>query len=904
MTATASPTNPRSTHDIVLTKGGQSVGLNFCDSLGRDLHPGFLKQTLRRTSIQMREGTAKYSDMELPWQTIIQSDWSNGINSRNFSNDSSAYGYGEGIDTCEPGQIIMSGMPCFTKGYRNIDYCWPHDRDRAASQLNGGMIYQAIQFTPTASYTMTRLILMLRKVGSPTGNITVAFYDDDTGVPGTSLSSVTYSATSLYYHFVEIKLTVSQALTSGTPYWIVVSHAGTSTDYVEIMGAGATTILSKLKAATGDWGPLTINMFWRGYESWLPTTFWLKEYKGAMFAFADYGPGGTPKVFINGDQGVATGGATTYLDDSTKSWTNDEWIGATVIFFRYTGSDQYVNYAKITDNTGTRLVFDAVATAPAGGAAGTATEYVIVDSDKWTEITGTGLSAGRITDVLEANGAIYVCQGDVINVRKLQAYSSGTPAAAWTNFGSGDSDEGYTATYMIAGADAAGNCIWKANGGYPARFYRADPVDCTGAAVAGALAFGAATNVGNYMERITGLETYGEYGNLHVLKEASIWEIINGVAKEYQIREMRNTRDKDNGRTHLVQDMALWFSWSNGLERYFDGLIDGMGVEKTSYGTEYQIRQGRYKHLSGYPGKIIACYKEDKSYGKLLVNNGAGRGGKGWCNWLEAKDSATTGVSSGENINQTCVQSIPGSAVHKLWISRGSDIMWMPIMDNPGYNNPNLLSDNLYVYNHNGYVETSWIDASFYDINKLWRSISLIIEFSSLASLWDIQVYYQTSDYATSWTHLSTVIDTLGKTEIDLSSTFSVYSEKVRFRFNIYNPHYCSSPKIIAMALEYLLQLPVRWAVTAYVRMGDKDHTLQGQLDDQDHDAKLAILETFSSTPDPVLVTSRYRQLHNKYYAVDPNQIRPVINTQEENHSGESNTEVSVYSIQLIQFET
>ncbi len=900
MTRTASPTNPRSTHDIVLTKGGQSVGLNFCDSLGRDLHPGFLKQTLRRTSIQMREGKAKYSDMELPWQTIVQNDWSNGINNLNLSDDSSAYAYGNGVDTCEPGQIIMSGMPCFTKGYRNIDFYWPHDCNRSASGIYGAQLYHAIQFTPTASYTMTKLFLILRKVGNPTGNITVAFYDDDTGVPGSSLSSATFDSADLDYRFTENYLTVSQALTSGTPYWIVVTHAGTATDYVEIMTGASDAVTSKKKAATGDWSSLSANMFWRGYESWLPTTFWLKEYKGAMFAFADYGPGGTPKVFINGDQGVATGGATTYLDDSTKSWTNDEWIGATVIFYRYTGSDQYVNYAKITDNTGTRLVFDAVATAPAGGAAGTATEYVIVDSDKWTEITGTGLSAGRITDVLEANGAIYVCQGDVINVRKLQAYSSGTPVAAWTNFGSGDSDEGYTATYMIAGADAAGNCIWKANGGYPARFYRADPVDCTGAAVAGALAFGAATNVGNYMERITGLETYGENGNLHVLKEASIWEIINGVAKEYQIREMRNTRDKDNGRTHLVQDMALWFSWSNGLERYFDGLIDGMGVEKGKFSNTY-TRLGRYKHLSGYPGKIIASYGSTKSSGMLLVNNGAGRGGKGWCNWMTANDYNSS-LHGYEQINYTCVQSIPGSSVHKLWVSRGADIVWMPIMVNPAQSI--YSSDDPYIYNHHGYFDTSWIDAGFYDINKLWKSIALIVEDEAVISTWDIQVYYMTSSDIYTWTHLDTEINSKGKTEINLSSTFSQYTDKIRFRFCIFNANYDSSPRIIAMALEYLLQLPVRWSVTAYVRMGDKDHTLQGQLDDQDHDAKLALLETFSSTPDPALATSRYRQLHNKYYAVNPNQIRPVINTQEENHSGESNTEVSVYSIQLIQFET
>ena len=56
-----------------------------------------------------------------------------------------------------------------------------------------------------------------------------------------------------------------------------------------------------------------------------------------------------------------------------------------------------------------------------------------------------------------------------------------------------------------------------------------------------------AINVGNLWERITGLEVYGDYGNLHVLKEGSVWQIIDKKPYRIDIREMGNTMDYRNG---------------------------------------------------------------------------------------------------------------------------------------------------------------------------------------------------------------------------------------------------------------------------------------------------------------------------------------------------------------------
>ena len=62
---------------------------------------------------------------------------------------------------------------------------------------------------------------------------------------------------------------------------------------------------------------------------------------------------------------TASGGATTYLDDTSKSWTPDEFAGESVVIVAGIGVDQS---RVILSNTATRLTFrDAMAVAPVAG---------------------------------------------------------------------------------------------------------------------------------------------------------------------------------------------------------------------------------------------------------------------------------------------------------------------------------------------------------------------------------------------------------------------------------------------------------------------------------------------------------------------------------------------------------
>jgi hypothetical protein len=56
----------------------------------------------------------------------------------------------------------------------------------------------------------------------------------------------------------------------------------------------------------------------------------------------------------------------------------------------------------------------------------TATEYIIVNSNKWTEVGSHGLTAD-VTDILVVNNICYFAQGDSVNIRRARWYNnSGT----------------------------------------------------------------------------------------------------------------------------------------------------------------------------------------------------------------------------------------------------------------------------------------------------------------------------------------------------------------------------------------------------------------------------------------------------------------------------------------------
>ncbi len=98
--------------------------------------------------------------------------------------------------------------------------------------------------TPAIAISVTKVKLMLKSVGLPTGTVSLAFFTDNAGSPGTQLgdlSTVTISTTNITTsgRYVTFTFSTGVPLTAGTKYWVKLDGSYTASDvsYVSWMGA-------------------------------------------------------------------------------------------------------------------------------------------------------------------------------------------------------------------------------------------------------------------------------------------------------------------------------------------------------------------------------------------------------------------------------------------------------------------------------------------------------------------------------------------------------------------------------------------------------------------------------------------------------------------------------------------
>jgi len=107
------------------------------------------------------------------------------------------------------------------------------------------------------------------------------------------------------------------------------------------------------------------------------------------------------------DYGVATGGSTTTLQDTTKNWETDQFVGCKLCVLTGTGADQVLT---ITANNANTLTF-ATATAPAAGS-----QYMIYGPTVNASTTGPALTARGVNNV------------SVYGLKLLSRFSGSPPA--------------------------------------------------------------------------------------------------------------------------------------------------------------------------------------------------------------------------------------------------------------------------------------------------------------------------------------------------------------------------------------------------------------------------------------------------------------------------------------------
>jgi hypothetical protein len=375
--------------------------------------------------------------------------------------------------------------------------------------------------------------------------------------------------------------------------------------------------------------------------------------------------------------------------------------------------------------------------------------------------------------------------------------------------------------------------------------------------------------VGDSSDPITGLERYGDPETLWVMKQGSVWEVNNDIPVAIPLREMQAVKNSDNGRAHLVHDVYLYFSLLHGIERYFRQNVDDVGPNRDA-GLPSN-RQGIISHMVGYPGKIFAAIDGGASnYSSVLCYDGVG--------WHEVYRAPRVGL----RIRRLHVQALPGDAQDRLWISQGSDVLWVPLPStsfNPYY-------DTNYRYTHEAAITTAWFYCGLRDIVKMFKSVKLFTE--NLGANASIDLYYRT-DNNTAWTKVATSFTLSPVQEIALSATNNVTGKRIQFRLVLKTISTSVTPKVVAMVLEVLERTPLKWQYTfqfnladGLLELGERDpedstirvenlvDILDGWLENltsltmrsvfSPYDSKTVMLETVSTEPSRVITDEQQEQ--------------------------------------------
>jgi hypothetical protein len=431
MTITVSPTTTKPTHHIKLSKSGTEIGLILCDAKGDADEAGLTREPYPRSAVKIYSGEQTYGDSEPPYKPISQEDWSGGRGAKTFETMATRYADAWRADATRAGKILLGGQESYATGLRSQNQAMPGSINWV--MLYGNYRFMAQQFiVPAVGYAPANVWVWLRKRGTPPVGCTISLYSNVSGgTPNAPILNATgtVSVASVVDEIsvlTNVQITAS-ALTAGYVYWVVVD-GGVAADITNHWEIGCGVTAGKRSAAGSTWNTTTLAPCYRVTDADAVYKALFFEYKKQMYAVKQFESGATSTFWMNGDRGTAdsNSGNKARLNDSTKTWTADEWIGSIAYIIAGPGSEEPVPWRVITDNGTNYLEMANWNTTHS-----TATEYIIVKSDKWTQVTLS--MGGAVTDIAVTDMFVYFARGEVGNLGVLRYEEYTTAAGVWTS---------------------------------------------------------------------------------------------------------------------------------------------------------------------------------------------------------------------------------------------------------------------------------------------------------------------------------------------------------------------------------------------------------------------------------------------------------------------------------------
>ena len=802
MTIRTGTTEVSPTHHVKLTdRAGNAVGLILCNDKGEPA-PTYNKTPIDRTALKTTSGGGSYADFNYPYSPIVQDDWSGGRGNLDFERDTTRYYDGYRVNTRHPNKVILGPQEHFSTGYKTMEALTitrytVYGAIPQEEVIIGLATYTAqpvMSFIPSGTYTVARIWLKVRKVGSPS-DATLRMVDTLNSNPEGTGTLTAADFTDTLGKWVAIPITV--AATAAKRLALYATGTFDANNYWEFVyrlkGVALTTNQATylVETATTD------------------DTCIYYEYKGQQYKVLSP-TGSAPTIWMNGDRGAADANTAqlTKTIDATKSWTVNEWAGCVVKIVQGPGCMERTPYRTITSNTATELIHEAWTVTHDG-----TTEYVILGSDKWKAVTGHGLTV-PVTAVLPVNEVVYFAQGDYVKMRSHREYNN---AGTWTDNEWREEASGRASDFAVyLDYQALANKICIAHNNASTSVELATPV-----AYGTNLTTGGLVQVGFDYEFINGIEVYPSDSGVEALwvYKEDIAYIVTTQAEQIKLAEMRQLRSRTNGEASLVHNVYSYFSLGNGLQRYYGGNIDSVGPNLDE-GLPAD-RQGRIVQLLGYPGRIMAIIDGGTTgYSSLLERSGSG--------WHEVYRAP-----KGEQLKAMALQVVPG-LIDRLWLYQGNLSIWIPIASE----GVSELNDSAYTYTNEGAIILSRMHSGMYDIQKLIRYINiwadnLVWSVDNSTARVQVNVDYRMND-DTDWTAITGTLITSPRSTLDMTSVYGLAGRRIQLRIRLQSDDNMTTPILLATTIDAVARTQVKYMYNLTFRVLDDEPTLAAREMDED----------------------------------------------------------------------
>jgi hypothetical protein len=228
------------THHIVLTDGTDTVGLMSADDMR-----SFLRQPVTLTSLKTASGDTLYSDLEPPYNSASQVDFSGGRGQKNLRDDATKYHDSYNVDTRFKGQLILGpkvesaaqhgsvapeyvpGNIAGHTGVRNMEIAQTSSSSTSDEPVDATFRqYQIFTAPYEADQTLLYLIPLYVVATGAITNAVLRIYEYDgenvgTNINATNISTWTGTGTGAWK---SITLTTPIALTAGAQYVLEIEH--------------------------------------------------------------------------------------------------------------------------------------------------------------------------------------------------------------------------------------------------------------------------------------------------------------------------------------------------------------------------------------------------------------------------------------------------------------------------------------------------------------------------------------------------------------------------------------------------------------------------------------------------------------------------------------------------------